>query len=135
MHYFDKIDRIFGHWFGNLDAILKSFSPVSLSISSLILPHARRSHESTQKSSITSKPCPLSRSMMVYVRGDCCRSDRNRLQSTDVGRRGLPAVAENWVQTTVDSWTFHVMVKASELLEHFDVVLVVNSHNDPALLI
>jgi hypothetical protein len=27
------------------------------------------------------------------------------------------------------------MVKASELLERFDVVLVVNSHNDPALLI
>jgi hypothetical protein len=44
-------------------------------------------------------------------------------------------VTENWVQTTVDGWSFHVMVKASELLERFDVVLVVNRHNDPALLI
>jgi hypothetical protein len=44
-------------------------------------------------------------------------------------------VAENWVQTTVDGWSFHVMVKASELLERFDVVLVANGHNEPALLI
>jgi hypothetical protein len=45
------------------------------------------------------------------------------------------AVAENLVKTTVDGWTFHMMVKASELLERFDFVLVVNGHNEPALLI
>jgi hypothetical protein len=37
-------------------------------------------------------------------------------------------VTENLAQTTVDGWTFHVMVKASELLERFDAVLVVNKH-------
>ena len=39
------------------------------------------------------------------------------------------------IETAVDGWTSHVMVKASELLGSFDVVLVVNRHNEPALLI
>jgi hypothetical protein len=35
----------------------------------------------------------------------------------------------------MDGWIFHMMVKGSELLECFDFVLVINGHNEPALLI
>jgi hypothetical protein len=37
--------------------------------------------------------------------------------------------------TSRPPWMAGVMVKASELLGRFDVVLVVNRHNEPALLI
>jgi len=81
---------IFCHWFENLDAILKSFSPASLSISSFSSSSSLRVHSScptlggrmrTQKSSTTNKQCYLSKSMMV-----CERPLRERQRSVVINR-------------------------------------------------
>ena len=90
---------IFGHWFGNLDAILKSCLArvlkhqlilLFLFASTHLLPHAKRSHENTQKSSTTNNQYCLSRSMMVCVRE---RPLRERRRSVVVNRCRTPRPA------------------------------------------